>query len=329
MGIMDVNIPLLYGEGEERAFLRLQEEVLRTTDDQTIFAWTAPDATEWTWTGLLAPSPDMFASCADMMRVHSHRNSDCQMTPRGIRITLPVHPVTKDLLKHGEETDERHGSADEYLVTLNCRAERTSGEFCSRVRIMRIYNDEFVRINCFSTYPAPIKRNEDRLLRKIIVTQNLRRAQWPRWQCGRIGGVTLSSPRHLLTVTEHRPVELWDSSNLAWKLQETDIQAISCVISLDDGDKLKFQATFDRSQPNHLRQLKSEIDPHEDAPNQTTADKTRNRDLVIGRQTLIWDDFLGCSLIWVYLDSSHGANDVTQKKRSFKRYLRDLFYVSI
>ena len=37
LGIFDIHIPLLYGEGK-RAFIRLQEEILRTTDDFTILA---------------------------------------------------------------------------------------------------------------------------------------------------------------------------------------------------------------------------------------------------------------------------------------------------
>jgi len=38
LGLFDVNIPLLYGEGR-RAFLRLQEEIMRTNEDYTLFAW--------------------------------------------------------------------------------------------------------------------------------------------------------------------------------------------------------------------------------------------------------------------------------------------------
>lgn len=38
LGVFQVNMPLLYGEGN-RAFLRLQEEILKTTEDYTIFAW--------------------------------------------------------------------------------------------------------------------------------------------------------------------------------------------------------------------------------------------------------------------------------------------------
>ncbi|KAF2264191.1 HET-domain-containing protein, partial [Lojkania enalia] len=38
MGIFDVNMPLLYGEGE-KAFVRLQEEIMKDSDDQSLFAW--------------------------------------------------------------------------------------------------------------------------------------------------------------------------------------------------------------------------------------------------------------------------------------------------
>ena len=38
LGIFDVNMPLLYGEGK-KAFLRLQEEILRSSYDYSLFAW--------------------------------------------------------------------------------------------------------------------------------------------------------------------------------------------------------------------------------------------------------------------------------------------------
>jgi hypothetical protein len=39
VGIFRINMPMQYGEGEE-AFLRLQKEILRNTNDQTLFAWS-------------------------------------------------------------------------------------------------------------------------------------------------------------------------------------------------------------------------------------------------------------------------------------------------
>jgi hypothetical protein len=38
LGIFKINMSMLYGEGD-RAFTRLQEEIIRTSDDETIFAW--------------------------------------------------------------------------------------------------------------------------------------------------------------------------------------------------------------------------------------------------------------------------------------------------
>lgn len=37
-GLFDINLPLLYGEGKT-TFFRLQEELLKTSDDQSLFAW--------------------------------------------------------------------------------------------------------------------------------------------------------------------------------------------------------------------------------------------------------------------------------------------------
>ncbi|KAH8763052.1 heterokaryon incompatibility protein-domain-containing protein [Diaporthe sp. PMI_573] len=41
LGIFGINMPMLYGE-EERAFLRLQAEIISTCPDTTIFAWSLP-----------------------------------------------------------------------------------------------------------------------------------------------------------------------------------------------------------------------------------------------------------------------------------------------
>ena len=65
LGIFGINMPLLYGEGM-KAFIRLQEEIMKTTDDQSIFAWRDPTAGSYrddypegsNLQGLLAPSPN-------------------------------------------------------------------------------------------------------------------------------------------------------------------------------------------------------------------------------------------------------------------------------
>ena len=66
LGIFDVNMPLLYGE-EEKAFRRLQEEILKSTPDLSILGWKLPrkqaaltDSQGRSFSGVLAPSPDVF-----------------------------------------------------------------------------------------------------------------------------------------------------------------------------------------------------------------------------------------------------------------------------
>jgi len=39
-GLFDVQMPLLYGEGLRKAFMRLQEEIMKSSSDHTLFAWT-------------------------------------------------------------------------------------------------------------------------------------------------------------------------------------------------------------------------------------------------------------------------------------------------
>jgi hypothetical protein len=62
MGIFNVHMPTLYGEGQS-AFLRLQLEILKMSNDESIFAWTLPEALigkDGTELGLLASSPAFF-----------------------------------------------------------------------------------------------------------------------------------------------------------------------------------------------------------------------------------------------------------------------------
>lgn len=68
LGLFDVNMPLLYGEGN-KAFERLQYELIRTSIDTTIYAWSTPPSPPLQ-AGPLAISPD----CYDWK--HSHELVD-------------------------------------------------------------------------------------------------------------------------------------------------------------------------------------------------------------------------------------------------------------
>lgn len=71
-GLFDVNMPLLYGEGP-KAFRRLQEEIMRTVDDASIFAWLSRkpqdlDGPDITRHGFLAAEPAWFGHFIHAMK---------------------------------------------------------------------------------------------------------------------------------------------------------------------------------------------------------------------------------------------------------------------
>ncbi|KIM65064.1 hypothetical protein SCLCIDRAFT_586486 [Scleroderma citrinum Foug A] len=61
MGLLDVNMPMLYGEGK-KAFHRLQLEIIRASNDHSIFAWTYNVRTG----SILADNPSFFRFCGRM-----------------------------------------------------------------------------------------------------------------------------------------------------------------------------------------------------------------------------------------------------------------------
>lgn len=91
LGLFYVNMPLLYGEGEERAFLRLQEEIIKYSSDQTIFAWSGVDGDG---RGLLAGSPDLFANCTSFSRPLAYWSATdaFSLTNIGLSIELSLTP---------------------------------------------------------------------------------------------------------------------------------------------------------------------------------------------------------------------------------------------
>jgi hypothetical protein len=69
MGLFNVNMPMLYGEGN-KAFIRLQEKIMKYSDDHSLFAWTAPSIHPELFHGLLADSPNDFANSGDIVPYH-------------------------------------------------------------------------------------------------------------------------------------------------------------------------------------------------------------------------------------------------------------------
>jgi hypothetical protein len=92
MGLFDIHMPMLYGEGE-KAFIRLQEEILKNNGDDSIFAWQAPDAGHSTFRGLLARSPSEFRKCGGIYR--GNPALEISKTNLGFHLFLNLRPFGK------------------------------------------------------------------------------------------------------------------------------------------------------------------------------------------------------------------------------------------
>lgn len=98
MGIFSVNMPLLYGEGGEKAFLRLQEEIMKQSDDHSLFAWVDLHPDPGSQHGLLAKSPTSFASSNGIIPYHDWEpRAPYSTSNRGLRIDLHLTPRSDNL----------------------------------------------------------------------------------------------------------------------------------------------------------------------------------------------------------------------------------------
>ncbi|KAH7111137.1 heterokaryon incompatibility protein-domain-containing protein [Dendryphion nanum] len=90
LGIFNIHMPMLYGEGE-RAFVRLQEEIIKISNDHSIFAWSGSYHDN---RALLAPRSSFFRTANRILPLRHWENaSEYAMTNAGLDIRLPLYEV--------------------------------------------------------------------------------------------------------------------------------------------------------------------------------------------------------------------------------------------
>lgn len=126
LGLFGVNMPLLYGEGGSKAFIRLQLQLLQKSTDESIFAWKLSDDRQWY--GLLAPSPTAFSTSNNISCLHAGGfakenltavNSVGRQEDRQER--LPYLMTHKGLELHARAWRIDTRGFDFYVVDLNCQ----------------------------------------------------------------------------------------------------------------------------------------------------------------------------------------------------------------
>jgi hypothetical protein len=143
LGLFDVFMPLIYGEGAERAFLRLQKEILETTEDESIFAWCeTPSPNKGgslpQFSGLLARSPAAFKSGADVRLPRSRQRvgqKKLSMSPGGLEVELLVAPSPLGRSLHRAQLNclrDTRGAQAEFISVILLHL--TEARFC-RVKL--------------------------------------------------------------------------------------------------------------------------------------------------------------------------------------------------
>ncbi|KAI3541558.1 hypothetical protein CABS01_06906 [Colletotrichum abscissum] len=136
LGIFDINMPMIYGEGS-KAFRRLQEEISRETNDLSLFAWKGhPQGSVGSQMsrGIFARSPSEFSSCSTMQRFGTRQDSHSEFTlTNKVRVNSPspYFTVLIDDLDWGSSQEEAFEKALLSICT-NPRFQATEVEFVTK-----------------------------------------------------------------------------------------------------------------------------------------------------------------------------------------------------
>jgi len=107
-GLFDINLPLLYGEGE-RAFQRLQAEILRTSQDDSILAWSPKVSIPFLADiKARAGKRKIFASSPEDFQCLKHKfianiwqpEKTWEITSLGLRMVCPIYRLRQDTVEH-------------------------------------------------------------------------------------------------------------------------------------------------------------------------------------------------------------------------------------
>lgn len=146
---------MMYGEGQ-KAFLRLQEEIVRSSTDQSIFAWRpSPASAAQHFGALFAPDSRCFRGLRLQKRVlHDFSDDSFELTRWALHISMPVHVEGDYLLAVLNCKTRRLRNRDEAVVLRLIKKERQHHHLASK---------EISRIICeierpFS-YPSRVSRS--------------------------------------------------------------------------------------------------------------------------------------------------------------------------
>ncbi|ROW04542.1 hypothetical protein VMCG_05120 [Cytospora schulzeri] len=212
LGIFGVNMAMIYGENKN-AFFRLQEEIVKSTNDLTLFAWTSQDGSGIDrrpthqsqhgkdLRGILAQSPAEFVGCG-RLKISRDRIApakDFAMTNNGLRIETTL----------GSSPDK------EYIFALDCVNESRRQE---RLGIYLMKTESgFVRDRAYELFATTDKAFWTGHRSTIYIARNLSNSLALRLRAQLLRSLNFYfhlSPRSTYSYKDFkaRPASLWDNN---------------------------------------------------------------------------------------------------------------------
>ncbi|KAI6039996.1 hypothetical protein EDC04DRAFT_1595804 [Pisolithus marmoratus] len=133
LGLLGINMPTLYGE-EKGAFQRLQLEIMRVSNDQSIFAWKDSTTCNKRWSnGVLADDPDSFRDCHDVIKIEPKEfykglsllwdSDSTELVTSQEDDEIPTFTVANGAIQIRLPLLPYHGCPSVFLAALACRRE--------------------------------------------------------------------------------------------------------------------------------------------------------------------------------------------------------------
>lgn len=223
LGIFGVNMPLLYGE-EERAFRRLQEEIIRTTSDLSIFAWRRPrystrsgaplrqdqggsSGSAPIYSGFLASSPGYFYPCLVTSKMPFGDHDEFSMTNCGIKTHIRIVFYSSGTAIGKQHLFPVHWDRHGQLL-LGVRVHKCAGD-----RYLRADPWELVHVDARADLTLPGPEGQKYLLTDVTSLATTPHQQHLRDLCTRADFVGLRGQvLHSLTEGPHQMVDWWPSA---------------------------------------------------------------------------------------------------------------------
>jgi len=172
MGLFDVHMPIIYGEGGRKAFRRLQMEIMQTCFDQTLFAWRGP----YENSGLLARKPSDFFDTPELSIWGPRYLSPYTMTNVGLSVRLI------DVTSRGEEETELPQAP--LMVIIQCDIQSPSNlqwlglAIClepvagASFQVNGSQGTAYRRVRCNELHAVPLHVSEGAPFRDLLVLED-------------------------------------------------------------------------------------------------------------------------------------------------------------